>query len=249
MGVPFDAPGSRVPWLEQMSYLPQQENPPSRLTGREVIHTTLALSRPEWPRKKRRDAVDRALSWVGLLPVADRTATTYSGGMRRRLGLARTLAPQPSLLLVDEPTSGLDPQERVAFRELISRLAEVSAVIVSTHITADVEVSCSRVAVLFRGRILWDGEPSQLIKRSQHGVYSIRLDKTGMDRLAAGYTVTSAIHNENEFLVRYLASPENPGPGQPCDPTLEEAYIDLITRHGAKIEELQGSSTDQGRDD
>jgi ABC-2 type transport system ATP-binding protein len=154
--------------------------------------------------------------------------------MQRRLGLARVLALRPRLLLVDEPTSGLDPEERVAFRDLLVRLADVAAVIVSTHIAADVEVSCSRMLVFLAGRIIWDGRPSELLAACEGRVRRCELaDETAAGGLAATYRVTATRREEGCVTLRYLVEPDDPGPGEPCAPTLEEAYIDLVRRRTA----------------
>jgi ABC-2 type transport system ATP-binding protein len=230
--IPLEDPSTRTRWLERVSYLPQEEAPPGHLSGREVVETALALARPQWPSRQRREAADTALRRVNLVKAAERRAAGYSGGMRRRLGLARALATEPSLLLIDEPTSGLDPQERVSFRDLLSRVADVSAVIVSTHIAADVEVSCNRVVVFFGGRVLWDGVPRDLIRRSKDRVRAAVLTREGVQGLSGRYRVTSILDDGGECRVRYLAAPEAEGPGEICTPTLEEAYIDLVSRGG-----------------
>jgi ABC-2 type transport system ATP-binding protein len=233
MGISLEDPATRVAWLEKMSYLPQEEEPPHGLTGWEVVDTALRLSRPGWPTARRKAQVEMALRRVGLLEAAGRRAQKYSGGMKRRLGLARALAPEPDLLLVDEPTSGLDPQERVAFRELLSSLAEVSSVLISTHITADVEVSCSRVIVLYGGRVLYDGQPSELIRDCQGKVMAARLTKSEMETVAQRYRVVTIIPEREHVRIRYFISENGPGPGEAVNPTLEEAYLHLVGRHGA----------------
>jgi ABC-2 type transport system ATP-binding protein len=152
--------------------------------------------------------------------------------MRRRLGLARALAPGPALLLIDEPTSGLDPEERVEFRELLGGLAEVTAVIVSTHIAADVEVSCSRVLVFAAGRIIWDGTPTALLATASGRLRTAEVDDAELPSLAASYRITAQVRQGHRVRVRFLSEPDRPQVGEPCAPTLEEAYLALIGDHG-----------------
>ena len=106
------------------------------------------------------------LAGVGLSDAARRPAGTYSGGMQRRLGIAQAIIHSPRLLVVDEPTAGLDPEERIRFRGLVSEVAENTAVLLSTHIVEDVEATCPRLAVIGRGRLLFDGSPTELLRRA-----------------------------------------------------------------------------------
>jgi len=79
---------------------------------------------------------------VALGPVADRKLRTYSGGMKRRVGIAQALLADPRLLIVDEPTAGLDPEERLRFRSLLAGLAGDRTVLLSTHIVDDIVQTC-----------------------------------------------------------------------------------------------------------
>jgi ABC-type multidrug transport system ATPase subunit len=228
LGIPLENPRARLDWLSKISFLPQEEASPSVLSGREVVETALALARPEWPRTKRRQAAEDALARVGLSNVAERRAIGYSGGMRRRLGLARALASEPLLLLVDEPTSGLDPEERVAFRDLLGNLADLSSVLVSTHIAADVELSCSRVVVFVAGTVIWDGIPSQLIARCSDHVFSCTVAENDLERMKKTARITSVMQRHEGYDVRYLAEQPINKASKPVAPSLEEAYIRLV---------------------
>ena len=84
-----------------------------------------------------------------------------SGGMRRRVGIAQSLLGSPDLLVLDEPTAGLDPEQRLRFRELLTREAERATVLLSTHQTDDVAALCQRVVVLLGGAVRFDGTPAR----------------------------------------------------------------------------------------
>ncbi|MGZ3742445.1 MAG: ABC transporter ATP-binding protein [Pseudobdellovibrionaceae bacterium] len=95
---------------------------------------------------------------------ADRSVDTLSGGMKRRLAIARGLLNNPELLFLDEPTTGLDPQARLWIWDFIKRLKiEKSTVILTTHYMEEAERLCDRVAIMDQGRILAMGKPSDLI--------------------------------------------------------------------------------------
>jgi ABC-2 type transport system ATP-binding protein len=81
-----------------------------------------------------------------------------SRGYKQRVGLAAAMLGNPEVLIMDEPTSGLDPNQVVDIRELIRKLGEKKTVILSTHILQEVEAMCSRVIIINKGRIVWDGK-------------------------------------------------------------------------------------------
>jgi ABC-2 type transport system ATP-binding protein len=158
-------PGSRALIRRMLGYLPQDFQPVGHLSGIEYLILCarlrqVALSRKELDRRARRllDAVD-------LTDAAQRASGTYSGGMRRRLGIAQAMIHAPRLLVIDEPTAGLDPEERIRFRNLIAEVAESVAIVLSTHICEDIEATCDRIGVLANGAIVFDGRPSDLMHR------------------------------------------------------------------------------------
>ena len=100
--------------------------------------------------------LDQALDRVGLLPSARRRVSTFSQGMRQRLGLAQALLTSPELLLLDEPTNGLDPEAALETIHLLRHLARASKVTIlyTSHLLNEVQQLCDRVAILHAGRLL-----------------------------------------------------------------------------------------------
>ena len=116
---------------------------------------------------------DETLELVGLGDAKARRIGGYSGGMRQRLGIAQALVAQPRLLILDEPVSSLDPEGR---RDLLALIADVRAsatVIFSTHVLADVERICDRVAILDHGRLVTEGSLEALLSRFALPLYRI----------------------------------------------------------------------------
>ncbi|BAS26008.1 ABC transporter ATP-binding protein [Limnochorda pilosa] len=132
------------------------------LTGRETLvdHGRLyGLRGRELARR-----VDEAVEAVQLQDALNRRTGTYSGGMKRRLELARGLLTQPELLILDEPTQGLDPQNRTYFWEQVRALpGQGTTVLLSTHAMEEAEALAHQVAIIDQGRVLTQGTPGELI--------------------------------------------------------------------------------------
>jgi lipooligosaccharide transport system permease protein len=110
--------------------------------------------------------IPRLLEFAGLEPRADARIQTLSGGMKRRLSLARALVNDPDLIFLDEPTTGLDPQARHLIWERLKRLlAQGKTILLTTHFMDEAERLCHRVAVMDRGRLIAEGSPRELIAR------------------------------------------------------------------------------------
>jgi ABC-2 type transport system ATP-binding protein len=110
------------------------------------------------PRPARPAAIDHALERVGLTEKRKAMVVELSRGMRQRLMLAKTLIPDPTILLLDEPASGVDPQGRIDLKNILRRLAaEGKAILISSHILSEMNEFCTSVAIMERGRVVVSG--------------------------------------------------------------------------------------------
>ncbi|MBC6457540.1 ABC transporter ATP-binding protein [Actinomadura sp. HBU206391] len=147
----------------QMGVVPQQDNMDEELTARENLEVFAHLYRV--PRAGRRAAVDDALALAHLTGRQHTRVDDLSGGMRRRLLIARGLVHRPRLVLLDEPTVGLDPQIRAELWGLIDALrAAGTTVLMSTHYIEEAERLADECALMSQGRIAARGTPAKLIE-------------------------------------------------------------------------------------
>ncbi len=156
------------------------------------------------PRRERRQRAQRLLEMVGLRERANDLVATYSGGMRRRLEIARGLIHSPEVLFLDEPTIGLDPQSRRAVWDLLEELRKESEITISltTHYMDEAEQLCDRIAIVDRGKIIALDTPIGL-KRGVEGSDRVELE---VDR--DGERVAQALASES-YLREVIASGEN----------------------------------------
>ena len=154
-----------------IGYLPQDFQSIRHLTGLEYLLHCARMRDVPLTRGQLRARAQQLLEAVDLQDSAHRPSGQYSGGMRRRLGIAQALIHGPRLLVIDEPTAGLDPEERIRFRNLIAEVADHVSVLLSTHISEDIEATCDRVGVLTGGTLVFDGSPGALMQR--HGAGSL----------------------------------------------------------------------------
>ncbi|MFZ5814297.1 MAG: ABC transporter ATP-binding protein [Bacillota bacterium] len=209
-----------------LGYLPQEFGFYKGLSAYEVLDYIGAMK--NLPAPERRRQVEAVLEQVNLTEVARRKVGTYSGGMKQRLGIAQALLGNPAVIVVDEPTAGLDPEERIRFRNLLAQLALQRTVLLSTHIVADVEASCSGLAVLREGRLLFAGTAEALTERARGRVWQVAVSPAEWEAWAARYRIISSRAEGGSILVRLLAG-ENPlGRGTPVEATLEDGYLAVM---------------------
>ncbi len=224
-------------WVRQrLGYIPQNFDFYGSLTAFGVLDYVAAMK--DIPASDRPEQVEAVLREVRLAEAAGRKVGGFSSGMKQRLGIAQALLDESELLVVDEPTAGLDPEERIRFRNMLARLSRERSVILSTHIVADVEASCSGLAVLDRGRIVYTGTPRDLRERARGMVWQVDVGTEAWPRLEARYPVLGSRIRDGQMEARLLSSEPPPGHPKPLEPGVEDGYVAVM--QGLPAQEVVG---------
>jgi ABC-2 type transport system ATP-binding protein len=232
-----------------------------RLTAREnlLLHCMIYGV----PRRERARRIDEALSWIDLAAEAGTRVRSFSGGMRRRLEVARALLHRPRVLLLDEPTTGLDPQTRRALWERLHALRrdEGLTLFVTTHYMDEAEV-CDRVAIIDHGVLVAEDAPAAL--RARVGVQRVtlstaddaaaadQLTRLGLEPQRTPGGVEFAVDGVEGFLPRLAGFPVPIRGLQVRQPTLEDAFVALTGRNirpeaASDRDKLRGAARRRGR--
>tara|TARA_R110000868_G_scaffold4155_18_gene25416 strand:- start:9812 stop:10768 length:957 start_codon:yes stop_codon:yes gene_type:complete len=132
----------------------------------------------------RRNGIDNAVNRLQLDEVFNQQIGTLSKGFKRRVGLAQAILHDPDVLILDEPTDGLDPNQKHHVRELIAEMSKDKAIVISTHVLEEVDAVCARAIVIARGKMVADGTPAELERRSSYyNAVSVRLHRDHVDGL------------------------------------------------------------------
>jgi ABC-2 type transport system ATP-binding protein len=179
-----------------------------------------------------------------LADAANKTAATYSGGMRRRLDLAMTLIGDPRIIFLDEPTTGLDPRSRRTMWQIIRDLATGGITLfLTTQYLDEADQLADRVAVLDRGRLVAEGTPDELKRRIPGGHISLHFTtQAGLDRAAAilGEQSPGAVsHDDGALVLRVPADGTAPSVKAVLDRLGPEASCaDRITIHTPDLDDV-----------
>ena len=220
------------------------------LTGRENLELHgLLYGVPNVVRKER---IKELLELVDLKDRAKDITRTYSGGMRRRLELARGLLHRPAVLFLDEPTLGLDPQTRARIWDYIRKMArkEQTTIVLTTHYMEEAEQICDRVGIIDHGRIIALGAPEDL-KESMGGYMVIlRMKEAPLDRIRTlpyvsevkinGDMVEITMKDAHLHLPDLLSNIRNVESVETRAPTLNDVFIKLTGRD-IREEEIEDS--------
>jgi ABC-2 type transport system ATP-binding protein len=207
-----------------LGYLPQELGVYPDLSAREFLDYIGILKGMD-DRKSRQRRVSELLEVVSLTNAAHRKLKTYSGGMKRRVGIAQALLNDPKLLIVDEPTAGLDPEERIHFRNLLSELAGDRTVLLSTHIVEDVAQTSRNLAIMNNGYIIFQGTIADLTREARGKVWMVT---TNGPKPQGDFTVVSTMHMGTSVQYRLVGELASPNGAVSTEPSLEDSYVWLM---------------------
>jgi lipooligosaccharide transport system ATP-binding protein len=227
----FQLPGQSKSARAEMGVVPQLDNLDTSLTVRQNLVVFSYLYRVS--RGERKAAVDRALEVATLTDRGDTRVEELSGGMRRRLLIARALVHQPRLLLMDEPTVGLDPQVRQELWTLIDRLrSEGISILMSTHYIEEAERLADSVTIMSKGTVVDSGPPAALIRkhagREAVEVYGSPAKLAEVEAAAAGLGLRSRRTGTSIAVLGVEAANGAVPAGERRPTTLEDAFV-LLT--------------------
>lgn len=215
-----------------LGYLPQDFTAESTLTAIEFLDYIASLKGLSG--SVCANEIDEVLAATNLTSISKNRIGIFSGGMKQRLGIAQALLGKPLLLLVDEPTTGLDPEERLAFRNLLSTFGRNRLVVLSTHIVSDIEIVATKVAILHNGRLIAFDTPQRLIKRARGTVWQIQFTHDEFARVerslrsSTHFRLSRIISNAEGVCVTALSATAPLSDARPEEPQLEDAYLSLL---------------------
>jgi ABC-type multidrug transport system ATPase subunit len=233
-GIDMSAEKGREGVKSMLGYLPQELGLYPDLTAAQFVDY-MAILKGMDDAANRTQQVKHVLDLVGLTQVAGRKLKGFSGGMKRRVGIAQALVNDPRILIVDEPTAGLDPEERIRFRNLLVDLATERVVLLSTHIVEDIGQTCRDMAVLSQGRILFRGSPGDLTQAANGRVWTVTT--TEARKPDNGLTVVSMLHLADGVQYRLVGADASAyANAAQATPSLEDGYVWLMKSSGLAVD-------------
>ena len=212
---------------KRLGYLPQDFGVYPKISAVDMLDH-LALLKGVVNSKERKELVGAMLSRCNLYDVRKKALTSFSGGMRQRFGIAQALLGNPQLLIVDEPTAGLDPGERNRFYNLLSEVGENVVVILSTHIVEDVMELCTKMAIIDKGRVLYEGGPEDAVHSVEGRIWQKSISKPEIKDYESRFKLISSKLVAGRPLV-HIYSDSDPGDGfTPARADLEDVFFSRI---------------------
>lgn len=173
-----------------LGYLPQEFGVYKNFSAKKFLQYVAALKNMD--KKDADKRIDELLNLVGLYDVRNKPVGKFSGGMKRRVGIAQALLNDPKIIILDEPTAGLDPQERTRFRNLLSDISKDKIIILSTHIISDIESIAKETIMIKNGEIVMRGSHREILSNMNGKVYTIRVnDESQLEEIRRKYKVVN----------------------------------------------------------
>lgn len=187
-----------------IGYLPQEFGVYKNFTAKQFLQYVGALKGMSG--KNLNSKVNELLELVGLYDVRNKSIGKFSGGMKRRVGIAQVLLNDPKIIVLDEPTAGLDPQERTRFRNLIAKISRDKIIILSTHIISDIESVAKETIMVKEGKLLMKGTHREILSDMNNKVYNISVNnEEEINRIQEKYKVISIQSDVDSTILRVVS--------------------------------------------
>lgn len=208
-----------------VGYLPQDFDAYKNFSAKDFLLYIGALKGMD--KRTAKEKADKLLKLVGLYDVRNKAISKFSGGMKRRVGIAQALLNDPKILILDEPTAGLDPQERARFRNLLSKIGKETIVILSTHIISDIESVAKETIMIKDGKVLLQGTHKEILDDMNGKVYSIKVkNESEVYAIQNKYKVVSIQRGVDDIEIRVISENSITGfDAKSIEPRFEDVYM------------------------
>ncbi|MFD1738401.1 ABC transporter ATP-binding protein [Bacillus salitolerans] len=210
-------------YRELIGYLPQHVGLYKNFTAEKLLKYTAALK--GLAKEETNKKVAEVLTLVGLSDVRKGKVGKFSGGMKRRIGIAQALLNDPKILIVDEPTAGLDPKERIRFRNLLSQISKDRIVLLSTHIVSDIEFIAKEILMLKNGKMISQETPQTLLKGIEDKVWSVLVTEEEMLYYQNNFKVGNINRVQDKCNIRMVSDSKPHETAVREVPNLEDLYL------------------------
>jgi ABC-type multidrug transport system ATPase subunit len=188
---------------DAIGYLPQSFDFYNNITGYDFLSYICDLKKVD--KKEKKNHISNIVEAFNLNTVINKSIGRYSGGYKRRLGIAQAVVGNPKVVIVDEPTVGLDPEQRLEFRQYLSKIGNDKIVLISTHIIEDIELCSNKILFIKNGVIAFEGSVAEAISTATGNIFSIEIP---IDELVS---IRDKIHiieekriNENNIKIKFI---------------------------------------------
>lgn len=211
---------------KNIGYLPQHFDMYSNVSGYDLLSYVCDIK--DMPKKDKKFHIEEIIEKFNLSDVIYKKIGSYSGGYKRRLGIAQSVIGYPKLLIVDEPTVGLDPEQRLEFRKYLSKFGNDRITIISTHITEDVELYSNQAIILKDGVIKFNNSIDSLLTEACENIYSINIPISDLDYVSNKFKIIEEKRMPNDLIrVKYISNYAEilEGSYKEKEVSLENAYL------------------------
>ena len=210
-----------------IGYVPQDFDMYNNINGQEYLEFVAKMRGV--PKSDLKNHIQRVVSKVNLEEFINKKIGTYSGGVRRRLGIAQALIGDSKLIVMDEPTVGLDPEQRNEFRKLLPIISKDAIVLISTHIVEDIQFNCNKLIILNQGKVLYDGTIDEFIDMVE--VYSVVVSNDEFEDLEYKIDIIEYKKVKDGVQIKYISNKKDKlKNSSKIDTTLQDAYISFLQK-------------------